>query len=121
MSWMFQSNDPEKRQLKELIDDYPFGDESADLDKFKQDVIAISKPVNVNHEKLAQLLGMLVSANNKSRARKLIDASVAKERLADGPKRFFKILFFPLLFAVGMVVIVFRGPYRWGKRMIDAL
>ena len=58
--------------------------------------------MNVDHAKLAQLLGSMVFSGNKGGAHKVLLA-IPDERLGRGTKTFLYILFFPLLFVVGLV------------------
>jgi len=116
MSWLFQSNDPEKQALLELIEaapEHPFA--AGDQEKFKLQVAVIAKPVNVDKQKLAALLASQVFSGNKPGARKVVGL-VAKERLGAGPRILGKVLLFPIFLAWKIVEV----PRQWGKRLLDA-
>ncbi len=114
MSWMYQSNDAEKKQLLELVDRGP-------CDGFIAEVVRITKPLNLDGLKLGELLLSMVSVDNAARARKLVVCSIPAERLAQGPKGIVTVLFFPLTFIARLCWWFLSWLGRGCKRFFDAV
>lgn len=114
MSWMYQSNEDETAQLKVLIDGGP-------SDGFAAEVVRITKPLNVDGEKLAEMLSNLVKEDNLPRARKLVECLIPEERLAQGPKAIVTVLVFPLTFTARLCWRFLSWLWRGWKRFFDAV
>lgn len=110
MSWWFQSNEGEKQELLLLVD-------AGYREGFEAEVVRITKPLNLDSKKLAQLLASMVKVDNISRARKLVDVSIPRERLAKGPRTVAFVMCLPLEVAFW----VLQGLWRWWLRFARAV
>lgn len=110
MSWWFQSNDTEKAELLLLVDNGP-------CDGFVAEVVRITKSLNLDGQKLGELLLSVVSVDNAERARKLVVCAIPEERLSPGTRTLLLVLFSPLV----VPFLILRGLWRWWLRFFHAV